>query len=712
MKFSKNITFLILSFLLVHSSFAQINPENITIVRDRWGVPHIFAKTDPEVAYGLAFAHAEDDFKTIQLPLLGGKQMLGRHLGKKGAAADYVAALLRIDETVKNQYETALSPEYKALLSGYVQGINEYARTHPQEVLVKGSFPITNQDAVKSAVLSMSVFSGIDRSLKEIFDGSIQKIVVDTTRRKYLLNKKKRNFSNDFLENNSLKASNAFAMNSQKTTDGKVYLNINSHQPLEGPAAWYEAHLQSEEGWNIHGGLFPGAATILHGNNENLGWAHTVNYHDKLDVYHLQMSPDSPMKYKFDDQWLDLEERVIKLKVKVAGIPITVKKKAYWSKYGPTVMGPTGTFALRFAANQEIRMMEQWYKMNKAQNFSEFKKALEMTAVTGFNIIYADKNDTIFYVTNGKIPIRKQGFDWQKTLPGNTSETLWTQFHPFSDLPQILNPKSGYVFNMNNTPYSASAPNDNLKPENFDPTMGIERWQTNRSQRFMELIENYGKINYDDFKKIKYDLTLPKALQYFADASAINTMNPSEFPDIKESIKKMQIWDKTANADSKEAVLFMLFYDFITKKIIWHGELVARKLTVEECVEGIRFAQDHLMKNFKTTNVTLGDVQKLVRGKKELPVFGINDVLAAISSKPYKNGTYKAAQGESYIQLVKFSKEGLPEIETVNCYGASNHEGSPHYDDQMELFVKQKTKKMTLDKATVIKEAERVYHPK
>ncbi|MCU0469004.1 MAG: penicillin acylase family protein [Arcicella sp.] len=683
-----NIPKLIFFQLILVSQFihAQVNPQNVTIVRDEWGVPHIFAKTDPQVAYGLAYAHAEDDFKTIQFTLLGGKQLLGKYLGKTGAAVDYAVALIRARQTVKENIHT-ISPDFKALLEGYVQGLNAYARTHPKEVLVKGAFPVTIEDQLTASMLSIASFSGFDRALKSIFDGTVPD-----------------------LEQFRPKASNAFAFNSNKTVDGQTYLNINSHQPLEGPASWYEAHLCSEDGWNALGGLFPGAATILHGTNERLGWAHTVNYHDKLDVYQLEINPANPNQYRFDGQWIDLEENTVKLKVKLAGVIIGVKKKIYWSKYGPTVVGKTGTFALRFASLFDIKPMEQWYRMNKAKNYTEFYNALKMTSIPGFNIIYADRDDNIFYITNGKIPLRDDAFNWTGTLAGNTSKNLWNTFHPIEDLPQMLNPKSGYIFNTNNTPYSATAPEDNLKPESFDATMGVERWENNRSKRFQELMAGYDKISYDDFKKIKYDLQLPKKLHYFVDASVLFDLKSDDYPALKGIIEKIQRWNKRADADNPEAAIFMLFYNYCNEKF-YKRDGIVRKLTADNCIEGLQFANNHLMKHFKTIDIKLGDIQKLVRGKRELPIFGISDVLAAMGSIPYKDGRYKANQGESYIELVRFSKNNLPEIETINCYGASNHPDSPHYSDQMDLFALQKTKKMTLDKATVLKEGKRIYHP-
>ena len=351
------------------SAFAQINPEKINILRDKWGVPHIFAKTDPEVAYGLAYAHAEDDFKTIQLTLLAGKGMLGRLKGKEGASVDYVVELLHCREIVKEKYETDLSEDFKALIEGYVQGLNAYAKNHPKEVLVKKSFPVNTEDYMTTVTLSLSVISGVDGVLGDIFKGKIKT-----------------------LESFKAAGSNAFAISGSKTTDGMPYLNINSHQPLEGPVAWYEAHLCSEQGLNIIGGLFPGSPVVLHGVNENLGWAHTVNYPDRIDVYQLEINPANKNQYKFDNNWESLDQKKVKLKVKIGPIVIPVKKKALWSKYGATVQTEKGTFAIRYGANQDIRGMEQWYRMDKARNYSEFYKAMEMVAIPMFNTIYADRN--------------------------------------------------------------------------------------------------------------------------------------------------------------------------------------------------------------------------------------------------------------------------------------------------------------------------------
>ena len=159
--------------LLVNiTAAAQINPANITIARDSFGVPHIFAPTDPEVAYGIAWAHAEDDFETLQLVVLSGKAKLGTGLGKKGAEADYVINLLRVRKTVEEQWNT-LSPDFLALIKGYVQGLNAYAKAHPNEIKYKKAFPFDEKEYMTAVVFSISLFCGVDQVLPQILQPSL-----------------------------------------------------------------------------------------------------------------------------------------------------------------------------------------------------------------------------------------------------------------------------------------------------------------------------------------------------------------------------------------------------------------------------------------------------------------------------------------------------------------------------------------------------------
>ncbi len=676
----------LLFFLLIVSlnTSAQISPTNITIARDSFGIPHVFAKTDAEVAYGIAWAHAEDDFETLQLVVLSGKAKLGTGLGKKGAEGDYVINLLRIRKTVEEQWNT-LSPDFVELIKGYVAGLNAYAKAHPKEVKYKKAFPFDEKEYLTAVVFSISLFCGVDKALPEILGGKVATIP---------------GFNTD--------GSNAFAMNSTKTTTGESFLAINAHQPNTGPVAFYEAHLQSEQGWNMLGGLFPGGCLIFHGTNENLGWAHTVNYQDKIDIFQLETNPANKNQYKFDGEWINLEEDKAKLKVK--GIPITIGKKIWWSKYGPTLKTDKGTFALRVPAIMDIKALEQWYRMNKAKNFTEFFKALSMTSLPMFNIMYADRYDTIFYVSNGKMPRRNPDpkYNWKSTLPGNTAATLWTEFKPIMELPQYINPPSGYLFNTNHSPFLATDAKNNLDSKKFDKNDGYETYHNNRSQRVTELINN-DKVDYATFKRIKFDQQLPKQLKYTYGIDSMFNLNVNDHPAIKEVISNFQSWDKKSITTSKGAAVFLLTYYYLADKL---KGVAARQITKAEAIETFQYVNDYMIRHFGKTDLVLGDIQKLVRGDEESPAWGFPDVLTPSFSEPYKNGMWKVTGGDAYICFVRYPKNGgLPKIESVNTFGASMQPDSPHFKDQMEMFQQQQTKKMTLDKQEVLKTAKKIYHP-
>jgi acyl-homoserine-lactone acylase len=675
--------FLLLLFICFRVD-AQIKPNNITIARDSFGVPHIFAPTDPEVAYGIAWAHAEDDFETLQLVVLSGKAKLGTGLGKKGAEGDYVIKLLRVRQTVEEQWNT-LSPDFVALIKGYVAGLNAYAKAHPNEIKYKKAFPFNEKEYLTAVVFSTSLFCGVEQVLPQILGGKVATI-----------------------PGFNPQGSNAFAMNSVKTTTGESFLAINAHQPQEGPVAFYEAHLQSEQGWNMLGGLFPGGCLIFHGTNENLGWAHTVNYQDKVDVYQLEMNPLNKNQYKFDGEWVNLEENKAKLKVK--GIPVTIGKKIYWSKYGATVKTGKGVFSLRVPATMDIKALEQWYRMNKSTNFTEFYKALSMTSLPMFNIMYADRNDTIFYISNGKMPRRNPdtAFKWRSTLPGNTSATLWTEFKPIAELPQYINPQSGYLFNTNHSPFLATDVKNNLDKKNFDKNDGYETYHNNRSQRVTELI-NGDKVDYNTFKQIKFDQQLPKELKYIYGIDSMFNLSVNEFPDLKDVIANFKNWDRKGIANSKGAAVFLLAYNYLSKLL---RDTPPRQITKPEAIETYKYVHDYMIQHFGKTDLMLGDIQKLVRGNDARPAWGLPDLLTAAFTEPYKDGMRKINSGDAYICFVRYQKNGgLPLIESVNTFGSSMHPDSPHYKDQMKMFQNQQTKPMTLDKQEVLRTAEKIYHP-
>ena len=665
-----------------------IRTDKITIARDTYGVPHIFAPTDPEVAYGLAWAHAEDDFTTIQTLMLTGKGKLATYLGKKGAPIDYVVGLLNTKATVMLQIDQ-LDPAFLQLVRGYLLGLEAYAKAHPKDILNKNVFPISIEEYLSATVFSVAVFCGVDKALPKILNGTIPALPGFTG-----------------------EGSNSIAVHSSKSASGENMLLINAHQPIEGATAFYEAQLQSEEGWNILGGLFPGAPLIFHGVTPNLAWAHTVNLQDKIDVYQLQTDKQHPGQYKVDGEWLMLEKRKIKLSIK--GIPFPIYKTAYTSIYGPTAATPSGEyFSMRLPSLMDAGALQQWYAMNKAQNFTQFKAALTQNHLPMFNIVYADKRDTIFYISNGKMPYRNTdtNYHWNTTLPGNTRATLWTKFKPLSELPQYLNPKSGYLYNTNHSPFLATAENENLKPTKFDAYDGYELIHNNRSRRAKDLIDQLDKFSYADLKRIKFDRQLPAKIlyPYGYTADTLFMLDENKYPQLAPLIVSLKKWDHRAIAESNGALIYNLAYYYIPKIMADHKN---ENLTTVEAVATFEYIYQFLIKNYQRLDVTLGEMQRLVRGDENWPQSGMPDVLAAVQTSPFGKAQRKMNSGDAYIGFVRFPKDGsLPLIETVNTFGASSVKGSPHFADQRAMYQAQEVKKMTLDKEEVLRKAERSYHP-
>jgi len=679
-------TLLVLLFSL--KSYSQINPDHIEIIRDNYGVPHIYAATDPEVAYGFAWAQAEDHFKLIQEGYLAGNGLLGKLIGLKGAGADFLTQLIQSEETV-NKYYNTLDKKFIALAEAFAAGLNAYAKKYPEQILEKKLFPLTVKKLLRYTQLQLFISNEADKLVSGIVNNSLSwpyKIEEDS------------------------KGSNFIAVSRNRTGSDETFLAINTHQPLEGPTSWYEAHLVSEEGTNIIGAAFPGTPCILTGANEYLGWTHTVNYPDKADVYALQMHPKKKDVYLVDGKPYTLEKFKAKLTVKFLGINIPIKKKFYKSIYGPTLKNKTGVYSVRTPSTTNITAIEQWWKMNKATNFSEFYEAIEMKALPGYNIGYADRNDTIFYISNGKIPIRAKGYDWTDVVPGNTKETLWDSYYDIKDLPQVVKPKSGFVYNANHSPFKSSSEADNPIAENFAKEMNFETYDNNRSTRLLKLLEEEERIDYKRFKRIKYDHQLPTPLQYnYMDLNPLFDMKVADYPEVSTLLTDIQNWDRITNPTSYGAGAYASLYYQLTPFYYQLGK--DRVFTKEALYEALKITKAHLKTYFNSERIQLGEFQKLVRGNKELPIFGLPDVVTAMRGQPYKDGKIKITHGESYIGLVRFTPNKTY-FESVISFGNSRRPESPHYTDQMELYSNFETKTMSFDRLDVMKTAKRVYAPK
>lgn len=682
---------------------AQKNPNyNVEIVRDSFGVPHIFGKTDADVAYGLVYSACEDDFNTVRWGLLLARGKLGLMMGIEGAKIDYAVQLLGVPDFINEHYLTDLTPEFRKLLEAGAAAGNDYCKKHPEKVGFKTLLPIRPQDFIAGYMMSMALMTGVDGAVKSIVGGSVPSIEY----------------------NKNARGSNALAMNSKITADGNVYLDVNAHQPLQGPMSWYEAHLHSDEGWNMIGATFHGAVSIFHGVNEYLGWAHTTNYFDAIDIYQLQPDPRKKNHYLVDGTSYPLKATTAKLSVNLAKnrdkhkFILTIGKKRWWSIYGATYINKKGMFSIRLASNMTIKSVEQMYRMNKAKNYTEFRNILNMQGIINQNITYADRYDTIYCVSNGAMPIRPDGYNWQSTVPGNTMKTLWTKFLPHDSLPHVLNPKCGYVFNTNNTSYSMTAPEEDPVPLRIQKNVSFATNQTNRSLRFFEMMKGLKKVGWDDFLRIKYDIHYPQHVtapfKKF-DMEDLFQMKETDYPDIADAIHVIKQWGinrQGSVADTNATLVYKFLYNSYFNINDSMDDLFTRdtKAKLAYFAVGIKHVKEEMLHDFGTLNVPLGDFQRHVRGNVDLPTNGGPDMWDAKYGNAYGKGKISVNAGDSYILLARFTKDG-PIIRSINSYGSSNTPGSKHYTDQMQLYVHEQTKEESLSKEWAYKHAERVYKP-
>ena len=674
---------------------------DVRILRDSYGVPHIYGQTDPDVAFGMAFAHAEDDFTTIQGSLLAGKGMLGRAYGPDSAAVDYLVALLRVWDVVDAQYETDITPETKAILDAYAEGLNHYAALHPDEVLVADAFPVTGKDMVAVSVFQAPMYFGLDGPISELFAGERQSEVSPLPGAWY----KFTDYQN---------GSNVFAVAPSRSDDGSTFFAVNSHQPWQGPVTWYEIHLHSEEGWDVVGATFPGVPSVVQGHNQTLSWALTVNDPDLTDIYVLEINPENENQYLFDGQWLDLEVRQIPLKVKLIGnLEITVKREALWSVFGPVVRQDHGTYAIRYSGFGQIHIFQQLYQMNKATNFEEWRTAMYNGALPTFNVGYADNQGNIYYLYNAKLPIRAEGYQWDLYLPGTSSDVLWTDYLPPQDLPQVLNPPSGFYQNANSSPFSATIGEGNPDPADYSPTFGIEEYETNRSLMLQELFGSDDSISFEEFTQYKYNLSYHPDSDVGKMLKIIAQLNFDD-PLLQEGQQLLAGWDLSVGIDSHQAALGVLTIDFLSENVedFNSSSLAKNEFTSEDVQSAFELAVEYLNTHFNQLDPAWGEVQRLQRGAVDTPLGGGPDILRAAYSERQKNGQLKAYSGDSYIMLIDWRPDGSVESYSVHQFGSATiRENSPHYDDQSEMFAAMQLKPVWFDLPHITANLEVEYTP-
>lgn len=668
---------------------------DVEIIRDAYGVPHMYGKRDADVAFGLAYAQSEDDWATLQEVVVATRGELAAHKGADAAITDYLVRLLRVWETTHKGYPD-LPQDIRDISQAYADGANLWAAENPGAIW-SGVLPITGEDVIAGFVFKTPFFYGLDKTFQELFAQTRTKEISLGPDNAFL-----------WMDQPTYPiGSNGFAVAPSRSTDGHTRLLVNSHQPYAGPVAWYEARLKSEEGLDITGGVFPGAPVILHGHNQNLGWANTVNKPDLADVYVLEINPDNPNQYLLDGEWRDMEVSTATIKVKLLGpLQWHAKRDVKFSEHGPVLETEHGVYAVRYAGMGETRQLVQYHALNRAETLEEWLDGMKLQALPSINYVYADKAGNIAYIYNAQMPKRPAGWDWQAYLPGTRSDLIWTQYHAFDEIPQLVNPDSGFVINANNTPFEATDKEHDLRPEDFPSTMGIETHMTNRGYRALELMRADSSISAEEFMTYKFDKTYSTRSDL---AGLITLWLEQDFSDdatMREAQEVLRAFDMSADKDDMHAALALL----AAEPVVWarmQGE------PAPDAVDALRSAVTHLKTHWGRLDVPWGEVNRMRRGDVDVALGGGPDLLRAVYARtPKEDGRLVAQGGDTMIYIADWAPDGSLTTQSIHQFGSATlDETSPHFADQAQLFADQKFRSIPLERKALEAEATRKYQP-
>ncbi len=407
-----------------------------------------------------------------------------------------------------------------------------------------------------------------------------------------------------------------------------------------------------------------------------------------------------------DGQWRNFRKSDAKLRVKIWGPLVwTAHRDVLWAEQGPVLKTDRGVFAIRYAGMGEVRAPLEYFRLDKAANLEEWRAAMRLQAIPSLNYVYADEKGNIGYIYNGAFPARKEGVDWQGELPGDRSDLIWRSYVPFDKVPQIWNPPSGWVFNSNNTPFHATAPEDDLRAADFSPTLGIQTDMTNRAWRAMETFGADPHISAEAFRKYKYDLAYsdrsPEA-EVFREILAVDAGGDAG---LRQALGILRQWDHMTDVANRGAALAIL-----TMEPVIRARLEGK--AAKKPVDALREAVQSLKTHFGRMDPEWGQVNRLRRGTLSLPIDGGPDIFRGVYGERQQDGTLTAMAGDTFVMFVTWDKAGKLSSESIHQFGSATlDQKSPHYADQARLFVEMKTKPVLFDAGQLAGHVEADYRP-
>ncbi len=675
------------------------------ILWDTWGVPHIFAGDNVGLFYAFGWAQAQNH----------GDLLLKLYGESRGRAAEYWGAdYLQTDELVRTlgiPQEAAanlanLPSDYQAYVRAFAAGINDYVKANPDQIdpARKAALPIQPIDILAHGI----------RTLRYTFVAGQG------------INAAKAWAQQASLPTQPQFGSNAWAIAPLDLASGKAMLVANPHQPWSDLGLWVEAHLISPD-VNVYGAALIGNPVLGIGFNESLGWTHTVNTHDGWDLYQLKVAPDG-ITYLYDSQQrtFDTHQETIRILQKDGTFiekPLTVRR----SVHGAVIASRNteSALALRVVGEHLNEATIQWWEMARANNLQEFEAALKPVRIPMFTIMYADRDGNIMHLFNEQVPIRSEG-DWAfwnnttvvnnahpAIIPGDSSRYLWTKYHPYEDLPRVLNPVSGWLQNANEPPWTTTLPLA-LDPKDYPAYMIPPPFIWPRPQTSMRLLAEHPKPTFEQLIALKQSTYAELATQVLDDL--IKAAQASDKPLVKHAAEILAAWDRTTDVESVGAALFTAWalsyvqptgFPIYAKQWDIHDPLntprgLSNPAAAVAALEKVATQLESVRMLGGGIDIPYGKAFRLRIGKYDLPASGSFDVVGTFRTLTFmqdKDLRFKAVHGDSYIAVIEFSQ---PVHATVLLsYGNATQPNSSHLGDQLELFSRKELREAWLTRPVI-----------
>lgn len=693
--------------------------QQVTIIRDKWGIAHVYGKTDADAVFGMLYAQCEDDFKRVEMNYI---EKLGRLSEIKGQSVLYndleIKLLIDVEEA-KADYKKA-APWLKKLLNSYADGINFYLHNHPE---VKPAllthfepwFPLLWTDGSIGAISTADLSIG---ELKAFYSGNTDKVA-------YIEREK-----------DVQTGSNGFAIAPSKTASGNAILYINPHTTFYFRP---EIQMSSEEGLNAYGAVTWGQFFIYQGFNENCGWMHTSSNVDVADMYAEKIvTKNNKLFYEYDSKLVPVIEKKISIKYLENGKLIPKTFTTYYTNHGPIMAGRDGKWISLKSNNRSMKSLEQSWVRTKSKSFQDYKKAMDLKANTSNNTVYADKEGNIAYWHGNFVPVRDKKLNWSKVMDGTTPATQWKGLHEVSEIVHSYNPVNGWLQNCNSTPYTVAGANS-PKEENYLPYMAPdgESFRGLNAVRLLSKGNNYtlDKVIADgyDNKLTAFEFLIPALISSFEKNISANNLLYNE---LSEPISLLKNWDYYAQENSVATTLAVEWaykLDPIIQKVYTNeGELdqventinFTKNATFDQLLPPLLMAINELKNKFGTWQIPWGEINRFQRTSGEISMT-YNDTVESLpisygpaiwGSLPafkssYQKDTKKryGTNGNSFVCAVEFGTK--LKAKSLLAGGNSGDLKSKHFYDQADMYRKGQFKDVLFYKDDVQKNAQKTYHP-